>query len=802
MLLFAAWFYGGEAQAQFSARANETKGAIYGSTQAERNSLRVTASNVPLLRSVDYYECFIGADANYVPVSADFQRATCGTQGTGTARTLSALPVQHGMNYVHFRAVTTPILGSTQTSTAAMAFWFVDLQVDSPYARNVAPNGEVIVVPGADGRCSAPVTVSIVMENASHLSYRVDGGETQIRAGEPYPTPESPPFMFDYELVLTGHSLNGGQSLSLSVWTHLDRFGHSEPEPTTPWIVRCESSGPMVSINGPADGFSTTAQLSFSSAEATAFYCRLDGAAFAPCTSPMSYTGLSAGVHTFEVYGVDGNGLQGLAASHSWEVLLPSVIWGELPTDSSATTVVFEFSSNDPNAWFECSLDTAAFLPCTSLAAVQNLTQGQHTFRVRAVNDAGRGPANSHTWTVLPSINPLVVVIETPANNSMLSSLTTVTGTAPAGSSVYLVLSNGTTQHGVLCGDANTAGNWTCTVPTSIVLSAGTWQATVVAVLGNDSGSDSVNIGIVAAGAYPEVRITRRPQSTDRFPRFEFEGTNTAGFICQVDDGPEFECQSPWEADTPLSLGEHTFRVWGVDNQGRRGQPAEHRWEVVGLADLEIRIERPVEGGSYPARFSQVVGSASPGIVRVLLCLDGDCTTTTCTVHEEAFVCTFASTLDDGNHTIVVTGYDVNSQPSNELTVNFSIDSSLPTVTIEHDQENRRLRFHSSKPGSSFECSINGSAYERCESPYDITGFPDGEYTISVRAIDSLGQQGEESTYTWTQTGSTIDPLREEPWRPYMVSGGADIGCSSASGAPLAMLALAFWALARRRRRA
>ena len=46
---------------------------------------------------------------------------------------------------------------------------------------------------------------------------------------------------------------------------------------------------------------------SFTATEPATFMCRLDGAAFAPCTSPMSYTNLTAGSHTFQVAAADGS---------------------------------------------------------------------------------------------------------------------------------------------------------------------------------------------------------------------------------------------------------------------------------------------------------------------------------------------------------------------------------------------------------------------------------------------------------------------------------------------------------------
>ncbi|WNG26075.1 DUF4215 domain-containing protein [Cystobacter fuscus] len=60
----------------------------------------------------------------------------------------------------------------------------------------------------------------------------------------------------------------------------------------------------------------------------------------------------------------------------------------------------FEFSSNDPGARFECSLDDGPYQPCEATYVV---TPGQHTLRARAVDVAGNTDPTpvEHTWRVL-----------------------------------------------------------------------------------------------------------------------------------------------------------------------------------------------------------------------------------------------------------------------------------------------------------------------------------------------------------------------------------------------------------------
>jgi Ca2+-binding RTX toxin-like protein len=66
-----------------------------------------------------------------------------------------------------------------------------------------------------------------------------------------------------------------------------------------------------------------------------------------------------------------------------------------------STSASFGFSSNDSGAAFECKLDGGAFAGCTSPKSYTALSQGTHTFEVRATNSAGPDPTPANrTWTV------------------------------------------------------------------------------------------------------------------------------------------------------------------------------------------------------------------------------------------------------------------------------------------------------------------------------------------------------------------------------------------------------------------
>ena len=76
------------------------------------------------------------------------------------------------------------------------------------------------------------------------------------------------------------------------------------------------------------------------------------------------------------------------------------------PLNPSTVNVSFSFDSIDMDgtgATFECKLDSAAFAPCSSPQSYSGLSVGNHTFQVRAVDNAGGvdpTPAR-YTWAVV-----------------------------------------------------------------------------------------------------------------------------------------------------------------------------------------------------------------------------------------------------------------------------------------------------------------------------------------------------------------------------------------------------------------
>ena len=90
-----------------------------------------------------------------------------------------------------------------------------------------------------------------------------------------------------------------------------DAAGNADPTPAIrSWTVDTVAPPtPTIDSSPPDPAPTNTATFAFSDSEpGVNLRCRLDGAAFANCTSPKTYSGLGEGQHTFEVVAVDAAG--------------------------------------------------------------------------------------------------------------------------------------------------------------------------------------------------------------------------------------------------------------------------------------------------------------------------------------------------------------------------------------------------------------------------------------------------------------------------------------------------------------
>ena len=173
---------------------------------------------------------------------------------------------------------------------------------------------------------------------------------------------------------------------------------------------------PMLSYADPDTSITSTpsnpsnssgASFSFTSTEAdSTFECQIDGVDFTPCTSPQDYTGLAEGAHSFSVRAIYPIGNPDpTPATYSWTVdtTPPDTSITSTPSNpSNSSDASFSFTSTETGSTFECQLDGDGFGVCTSPKGYSDLSEGTHTFEVRAIDVLGNSDLSpaSFSWTI------------------------------------------------------------------------------------------------------------------------------------------------------------------------------------------------------------------------------------------------------------------------------------------------------------------------------------------------------------------------------------------------------------------
>jgi hypothetical protein len=177
-----------------------------------------------------------------------------------------------------------------------------------------------------------------------------------------------------------------------------------QPPPTDTTIVTGPSSA--VSEGRPAS-FTYFSQSRFAT-----FECRLDvdggEGTWEACGSQLAtYNGLPLGDYVFNVRATDEFATTDpTPASRAFtiaDLIAPVVsITSGPPDPTEETTASFDFSSNEQNATFACSLDLAPPETCTSPWAYAGLSVGSHVFEVTGTDPSGNVSVPADwSWTVV-----------------------------------------------------------------------------------------------------------------------------------------------------------------------------------------------------------------------------------------------------------------------------------------------------------------------------------------------------------------------------------------------------------------
>jgi hypothetical protein len=275
------------------------------------------------------------------------------------------------------------------------------------------------------------------------------------------------------------------------------------------------------------------------------------------------------------------------------------------PTKNAQPT--FTFHANEAGSTFNCRFDAAAFAACSGTGThspTTALSEGQHTFEVRATDASGNNDASPASRTfVVDTIPPDTTIDTGPDGLTAIDPPTFGFHSSEAGSSEChfgyfgpFVPCDSPTSH---------------TAPAPLGEGPQGFQVRAVDLAGNVDPSPATRdfeidtkppITAIQGGPYNHTA------STDA--TFSFLDIDAETVECQLDDGGWSQCTSP-RAYSNLSVGDHTFSIRGIDATGNVEQDGEVRqWTV----DTTVPATHPgIDGEAALDEGLSVAPSAWPG---------------------------------------------------------------------------------------------------------------------------------------------------------------------------------------------
>lgn len=476
----------------------------------------------------------------------------------------------------------------------------------------------------------------------------------------------------------------------------------------------------------------------------------------ADCDSDPVFTGLADGHHTLSITATLGD--QSETISHEWVIGNPTSEFDETPGKLSDEDYA-EFSwymfgpfdsvqvhcSLDGNeAWDDCA-------PSDTYAELEDLSEGQHTFRIRAFDSEDgsapyvyQDPVTSYTWTV-DTIDPKVSanlpdVIGTDSfnveftTNEPLDALECSIDEEPVQDCRF-----GLQLSGLANGEHE-------------------FRFDAYDLAGNREG-DYISF-YVDAGA-PIAIFTQKPPHFTNDPNPTIAWTSAtpgASFECRLNEPFWRPCTSPENLSGLGGLEDgdsYEFMVRATKDGRTQSVPSVAHFHVTDRP-FDLEWDRTPERLT-PDTYADFEVYADEG--------DTDDLELTCSLDGSAFeVCdsdTSFSDLELGEHTFTVRATDGDS--TEELSYTWKVvDGSEMDLAWNYKSDGTvsstdgSFAWYYSGTIDRIECSLDGAAWEQCSESdalangKQVTGLSEGPHTFSVRPVAADDTPGAEITANWT----------------------------------------------------
>ncbi len=508
------------------------------------------------------------------------------------------------------------------------------------------------------------------------------------------------------------------------------------------WTV--DATAPVTSFIdiAPADSISsnTSKSFTFTADESADFECSSDHGTFAACTSPAALSGLADGNHWFEVRATDAAGNPGLAVSYSWQVdtLAPVLTTGATnpsPGLTNAKNIAVEFITSEV-ATVSCSLDGAPSVVCVSAYMARDLSEGDHSLVMTAVDAGGNASQPVRLQWTMDFTAPVISFGEIlpSASRFVKSGDIQINVNVPQGATMYASISGATPS--VASSPITLHG-----------LSEGLYSVTVYAVDSAGNASTPIThefaVDSTAPGASLLAKVLGNPTNADH-NIFDLSSNEDGTFECALDNAGFEACVSPKEI-SGLADGSHTFQVRAIDLAGNVGAVAQYTWVV----DTKPPVTS-VSGATTDDAAIFTLSADETG-VNFMCALDGAALAPCATV-------TSFSGLSLGAHSFLAKAVDAAGNvdavgATYQFVIIKPIKTAITSATPSESptsQPTMVLTFVADQANATFKCSLDGAAFIACSSPMTYTNVSDGTHKFVVKAIDAYGNMDAAgASYSW-----------------------------------------------------
>lgn len=549
--------------------------------------------------------------------------------------------------------------------------------------------------------------------NPSSTECRVDGGAFTTCAS-PFTTPSLADGRHELEVRATDAAGNTSADT---------RSFDIDTQPPTVTIT----TAPRSPTNDPTPTFTFTTGGNPSVVE-----CRVDGGAFAACTSPFTAASLADGAHTFEVRATDAAGNAATdRETFSVDTTAPTVTITSGPVGS--TNIVnpsFGFSVSGGASRIECRTNGGAYAACSSPYSTGQLPDGPHQIAVRAVDAAGNAGVATRAFTI-DTVPPSVMITSGPDAQVPTNDPTPTFTFSTTGASGARCRLDGGPYAG-------------CASPfTTAPVADGNHLLEVEAfdAAGNTSvASRLFTVDTVA----PTLTIARGPSNPtrDSTPTFGLSATGAVAIECRMDGSAFFACGATYTSPA-LADGDHLFEARARDAAGNLSPLSAWAFRVDTVAPTLTLTAGPSGLTRDPSPNFRFTTAGSPTLIQCRLSTSstyGSCSSATAWN---------LPTLQDGSY---VAYFRVEDAAGNARIYSraFTIDTVAPTITFTALPQSPTYlmsatwRFTVSGSPNLVQCRFyrQGTtlpSYSTCSSTFTGLFSGAGFYNLQVRATDSAG---------------------------------------------------------------